>query len=794
MEIKEQNEKEYILNFLRKSPNTRTDEEIKNVSKYLSEHYQYFIKLKSNKDFGYQKIEKITKFLKLETHHKNETIIKFGELGDKFYILLEGSVALYKPIYKETYLTPIEFSELLIKIRDVELDKLKYERLIEKNNHLTFKVREIELMEGIKPNYMFYKVKIFLEELEKIGEFGEGFSFGEMALLKKTTRNATIITTQNCNLLTIEKKDYNNAIKELQEKKLANDIEKFVGSYPIFKPLYKDKIIEILNYLTKKTIYKGEYLYQQKDDSDNIYFLNSGTIKLSFNISFSWLNEYLKYFHNYNGNLLFYLINKKPKKYSDLVDIFEGAKEEMNKIYYLKDENEIKVEDNSEFEKWKKCNEKINEGNLIGIKFEEDKLNNSQNLYSLHLKIVNSYDFVGLEDAIECKKRLFSARCISDRAELNCIKTFDLLKALCNIKDDYLYDFLNYTLKRKDLLKNQVINKIKFLEKDILFSLSNKYDILKGDANNIEKEEDKSRIISVIKMKGFKSRIQDILDKDVILPSASQLSKFEKKIKMKNIYNATEKDLMEKYKKDMILLTKINKLSLSNPHILKLKNKQELTKEAHCYISNSFSKHKNNNYFPNTINKRNKPFIEKNSSFIFNKKNSYQISNNNNNMFDSFMSTPKNNKDNSIKLYSKIIPQFNINKNSLKHKKISLTNRMLSVYTSPLKDVSSTFVDSVDDNRNKPVSLFEIKNQIIYNNGCQLTKIEKKNNNIKILDFSKEKNKENKNQKALDDEKKFYDKLRNKTKEFILGKKFNKKFNHELNKIKPWQYHTFYNK
>ena len=794
MEIKEQNEKEYFFKILRKSPNTRTDDEIKNVSKYLSEHYQYFIKLKSNKDFGYQKIETITKFVKLETHHENETIIKFGELGDKFYILLEGSVALYKPIYKETYLTPIEFSELLIKIRDVELDKLKYERLIEKNNHLSIKVREIELMEGIKPNFMFYKVKIFLEELEKIGEFGEGFSFGEMALLKKTTRNATIVTTQNCKLLTIEKKDYNNAIKELQEKKLANDIEKFVGSFPIFKPLYKDKIVEILNYLTKKTIYKGEYLYQQKDDSDNIYFLNSGTIKLSFNISFSWLNGYLKYFHNYNGNLLFYLINKKPKKYSDLVDIFEGAKEEMNKIYYLKNEKEIKFENNSEFEKWKKCNEKINEGNLIGIKYEEDKLNNSQNLYSLHLKIVNSYDFVGLEDAIECKKRLFSARCISDRAELNCIKTFDLLKALCNIKNDYLYDFLDYTLKRKDLLKNQVINKIKFLEKDILFSLSNKYDILKGDTNNIEKEEDKSRIISVIKMKGFKSRIQDILDNDVILPSASQLSKYEKKIKMKNIYNVTEKDLMEKYEKDMVLLTKINKLSLSNPHILKLKNKKELTKEAHYYISNSFSNHKNNNYFPNAINKRNKPFIDKNSSFIFNKKNSYQISNTHKKMFNSFVSTPKNNNDNSIKLYSKIIPKFNINKNSTKLKKISLTNRMLSIYTSPLKDVSSTFVDSVDDNRNKPVTLFEIKNKIIYNNGCQLTSIEKKNNNIKILDFSKEKHKENKNQKVLDDEKKFYDKLRNKTKEFILGKKFNKKFNYELNKIKPWQYHIYYNK
>ena len=132
MDIIEPNRMEDILNFLSKNPNKRTEEEIRIVSKYFSEHYQYFIKLKSNKDFGFQRIEKITKYAKLETFLPDENIIKYGELGDKFYILLEGSVALYKPVYYENYLTPIEFSDLLIKIRDEESDIFKYERLIEK--------------------------------------------------------------------------------------------------------------------------------------------------------------------------------------------------------------------------------------------------------------------------------------------------------------------------------------------------------------------------------------------------------------------------------------------------------------------------------------------------------------------------------------------------------------------------------------------------------------------------------------------------------------------------------------
>ena len=230
--------------------------------------------------------------------------------------------------------------------------------------------------------------------------------------------------------------------------------------------------MEILNNFTKITLYKGDSLFQQNDDSENVYFLNNGTINLSFNISFSWLNDYLKYFHNYSGNLLFYLINRKPKKFSELVDIFDAARKDMKQLDYLSHDNE----EIDEFFKWQKCNEKINEGNLIGIKYEEDKLNNSNNVYSINLKNVFSYDMIGLEDSLECKRRLFTAKCISDHAELNCIKVFDLLKILCHLKEDSLYDFLSYTLKRKDILKNQVINKIKLLEKQILFSLSNKYE------------------------------------------------------------------------------------------------------------------------------------------------------------------------------------------------------------------------------------------------------------------------------------------------------------------------------
>ena len=727
--LKTQDKKEYIYNFLKKSPYMRSHEEIKKASKFLSDNYQYFIDLKSNKEFGYQKIEKIIKFSKLEIFLTDETIIKYGEIGDKFYILLEGGVALYKPIYVEAFLSPIEFSDLLIKIRDEDRDKYKYERLIEKNNHLNFDIRELEGMKGVKPDFLFIKTKIFLEDLDKFGEFGEGFSFGEMAIMRKTTRNATIKTTTKSYLLSIEKKDYNRAIRELQEKKLNQDVEQFYNTYPIFKILTKDKIYEILNDFSTKIIYKDEYLYKQDDDADYVYFLNKGIIDINFNVSFSWLNEYLYYFNNIDGNLLFYIFYQKPTKYSELVEIFEKARKDMNKWHYLNKSNQIKIEEN--LEKWEECYEKENRDNLLGVKNEENQLNNKNKIFSVNLKSIQPQKMIGLLEAIESKKRFFNAKCVSDHAELRCIKIYDLIKIFCILKEDEIYDFISYIFKMKYLLKIQLINKLKYLEKNILFNLNNKYDFLRGDENNVKNEGDKSRIISIIKMKGFKTNIQELLDKELIIPfSPSLLLKTKGKKGYWN--NSNEKELIRRNQKEMKILKKIYNTSFSNPHLVKFKNKKELVKNISYHISNYTAKNNKNYFFsPSFKNRRKKTILRKTFSFInFRNNNINTIKIKNDNIYNSFQTSP-----NKVSLNKKIFSNIvNFNNNIITEDN-SIGNKILSTYTSPLKEKSSNFSENFEDNKNnkRNISFSDIKNQNLFRKGHQYPKIvlKKSHNNGK---------------------------------------------------------------
>jgi CRP-like cAMP-binding protein len=76
---------------------------------------------------------------------------------------------------------------------------------------------------------------------------------------------------------------------------LSKDIEKFVKDFPIFHKFPRELNLAILNNLSKKTIYKGDYLYKKGEESNNIYFLKFGNINLSFNLSFAWFDDYLKY-------------------------------------------------------------------------------------------------------------------------------------------------------------------------------------------------------------------------------------------------------------------------------------------------------------------------------------------------------------------------------------------------------------------------------------------------------------------------------------------------------------------
>ena len=317
--IKKKTAEEHIIEVLKKEKHQRTKLEIKYITNLLSEKIDYFKKLKD--DGQISKSEKIVSVLNLEKYNPNQYIMKFGEVGDKFYIVLKGKVALYKPIYNRKEMTLQKYSNLMYDIKYHELDQLKYDRMIEKNNHL---IIDVEILFKLDSNAQSMKQKsfFFIEEDQQLGIFSDGFPFGEIALMKNCTRNASVKALDETYCISLTKSDYNKIIRELEQKRLEKSLNMFKKDYPLFENWPNNLLLKIFNCISKLELTKGDYLYKQNQDCDFIYLINSGTFELYSMISYGWVQNFYSYIIDDKDNILKQVLENK-KKDTELIHLYD---------------------------------------------------------------------------------------------------------------------------------------------------------------------------------------------------------------------------------------------------------------------------------------------------------------------------------------------------------------------------------------------------------------------------------------------------------------------------------------
>ena len=170
----EMTDKEYVFIILEKNPKNRKEKEIQIISDYLSQNYQYFQNIKNESQL---KMENLAKVVRLKIFYPGEEIIRYGEMGDKFYIVMEGKVQIYKPKYEEVQMTPNDFIKYMNNIKSKENDEDKYYRLKEYNKNRNFDLDKFSKYSH-NIDIMNTNRDVYIETLECMGSYGEGFSFG----------------------------------------------------------------------------------------------------------------------------------------------------------------------------------------------------------------------------------------------------------------------------------------------------------------------------------------------------------------------------------------------------------------------------------------------------------------------------------------------------------------------------------------------------------------------------------------------------------------------------------------
>ena len=464
---------ENLIELLKTPHLKRTKIESKIIQNYLCKNVDYFKKLTQDSD-GKEKIPKIIASLNYECFNKGEHIIHFGEIGDKFYILLSGTVSIYKPSPKNMNMTLHDYVDYLVRVRDLEKNLLKFERIQDYNSSIDRVKLLIINYNSSKLPYSTKKIPIVIEEERFLLILGPGTSFGEMALIKNETRNANIVANEKCELLSLDKIDYRKIIKDLEEQRINSKLKSFKLDYPFFKEWPGNRCFRLLCSLDTDYYFRDDYIYKQNSIPNFIYFIKKGEFEVTSDINFSWYEKFIEYIHDSSDSLIKDMDNPSLWKEDNLQQKINQANQNNNSPCILtlpritKAILSHRININSGL--IDKYDDIKNNNNEEGINVENDEnIINNQNQKNLIKRIniqkLEAPQIFGFIEPFELKRRFCNIRCLSREGIIQKIPFIEFLQLLPKDKKNRFFLEQNIFNRKKEIieqLKNGTLVKLSF--------------------------------------------------------------------------------------------------------------------------------------------------------------------------------------------------------------------------------------------------------------------------------------------------------------------------------------------
>ncbi len=309
------------------SKRNRKEREILIVKHYISKFPKYS-EIPESKEKN-QMLNKICQCLKFEKKPNGHIICCLGEPGDKFYILFKGIVTVLIPQEYDFEITERDYIKHLRRLYRMEEYEI-LERTIYSNMNIKANVEFYELISNINQHIKDHRVpvndyldrimpitaeekeneenkipklKVKLWNYKKVCDIYAGGTFGEVALMDDySKRSASIITIEPCIFGTIYKDDYQEFIREAEEKMRKNNIINLL-SHSLFINVREEIFIKhnYFNLFRYIEFNQGEYIFNKGNKREQIYFIKEGVVNIEMNGSISFINNIINSF-GYNIN------------------------------------------------------------------------------------------------------------------------------------------------------------------------------------------------------------------------------------------------------------------------------------------------------------------------------------------------------------------------------------------------------------------------------------------------------------------------------------------------------------
>ena len=620
--------KEMVEKILYKTPKSRTDVENRIVADYLSKNIEYFNSIKEN---NHSKFLKLIAVLNFEHYLPGRIIMDLYFEEDKFFIVFDGVVQVFRQYFYTKEMTLGNFTNYLSYIK--RIDEKQYFRIIEQNKHMGIDFMNIK--DNINFDQFEHKYFIFtLEEQEEIGQFSSGYIFGEMNLMRKKKKNIIVKSISKTEVISVSKFDFNRILKTFEEKRLELLSERFKKKFDIFKFWTMEQLITLFNYFSRVVFLRDEYIYKQNEPSNYIYFIEKGTFEQFSYTNYFYYKDYIEYIGDIKTNLINSIIDKKITNIGQFKELYNDKIKEQEQIDNLIKNNKIDkllflnfepdiFESEKNLEKFKITN------NLYSIKKEEDGLNNPELTINVPILTSEMPKIIGIEEPFELKRRFTSVKCKSGKLVAQRIKVYDLLKLLLVYNEfHYAKKFLNVIVQRKLILIELIKGQMKLSASKFEKQIDYKYN------NLINQNEDKNKKFSAIKLKGWINGIylDNVLDTNLYLfkPKTERFINEEREKRFQLIKALSNdkptKNLKKTYKiyqkvydennKDSFLLTR--KIGFLTHRDEKKESDKKGKSNEKSYTSTKFNKRKLISYLKDIDNIEPKKKSESRKKKIFN--------------------------------------------------------------------------------------------------------------------------------------------------------------------------------
>ncbi len=168
-----------------------------------------------------------------------------------------------------------------------DLDEKDQEIVIEAMAIKTFQPNDVVIRQGDQGNELYIVAdgslkceKVFPGKTEAtfLKNYGPNDVFGELSLLYNTPRAASIVSTSESTLFSLDRETFNHIVKSSTVRKLER-YESFLKKVPLLQALDDYERSKLCDVLRTETYYKGDYIIRQGEEGHKFYLLQEGEVQ-----------------------------------------------------------------------------------------------------------------------------------------------------------------------------------------------------------------------------------------------------------------------------------------------------------------------------------------------------------------------------------------------------------------------------------------------------------------------------------------------------------------------------------